>query len=80
MLVANPLDAAHAIPRETVEGWIEQALGEATAKGVAGKAVTPFLLGRIVTLSEGRSLEANIALIKANARLAGEIAVALGRD
>ena len=80
MLVANPLDAAHAIPRETVEGWIEQALGEAAAKGVAGKAVTPFLLGRIVELSEGRSLEANIALIKANARLAGEIAVALGRD
>ena len=80
MLVANPLDAAHAIPRETVEGWIEQSLGDAAAKGVAGKAVTPFLLGRIVTLSEGRSLEANIALIKANARLAGEIAVALARD
>ncbi|ORE90181.1 pseudouridine-5'-phosphate glycosidase [Aurantimonas sp. 22II-16-19i] len=80
MLVANPLDAANAIPRETVEGWIEQALGEAAAKSVAGKAVTPFLLGRIVELSEGRSLEANIALIKANARLAGEIAVALAQD
>ena len=79
MLVANPLDAANAIPRETVESWIERALGEAAAKGVAGKGVTPFLLGRIVELSEGRSLEANIALIKANARLAGEIAVALAQ-
>ncbi|MCE7028072.1 pseudouridine-5'-phosphate glycosidase [Jiella avicenniae] len=77
MLVANPLSAEHAIPRSTIEGWIDRALADATAAGVVGKAVTPFLLGRIVELSDGRSLEANIALIEANAKLAGEIAVAL---
>ncbi|TFF19705.1 pseudouridine-5'-phosphate glycosidase [Jiella endophytica] len=77
MLVANPIDEGHAVSRETVEGWIERALADAAARGIAGKAVTPFLLGRIVELSDGRSLEANIALVKSNARLAGEIAVAL---
>ncbi|MBP0615280.1 pseudouridine-5'-phosphate glycosidase [Jiella mangrovi] len=77
MLIANPLASEDAIARETVEGWIEQALEDAARKAITGKAVTPFLLGRIVELSGGRSLEANIALIKANARLAGEIAVAL---
>ncbi|NDW06930.1 pseudouridine-5'-phosphate glycosidase [Jiella pacifica] len=79
MLVANPLSAEHAIPRATIEGWIDRALADASAAGVMGKAVTPFLLGRIVELSEGRSLEANIALIAANAKLAAEIAVALAR-
>lgn len=77
MLVANPIDEGHAVSRETVEGWIERALAGAAVRGIAGKAVTPFLLGRIVELSDGRSLEANIALVKSNARLAGEIAVAL---
>lgn len=79
MLVANPLDAEHAIPKAIIEGWIDRALADAAAQGIIGKAVTPFLLGRIVELSEGRSLDANIALIEANARLAGEIAVALAR-
>ena len=79
MLVANPIAEPDAIARETVEAWIETALGDALAKGVSGKAVTPFLLGRIVELSGGQSLKSNIALIKANARLAGEIAVALAK-
>ncbi|MCQ0989716.1 pseudouridine-5'-phosphate glycosidase [Jiella marina] len=77
MLVANPLGEDEAIPAETVSRWIDAALAEAAENGVAGKAVTPYLLGRIVELSEGQSLTANIALILANARLAGEIAVAL---
>jgi pseudouridine-5'-phosphate glycosidase len=53
---------------------IEQALGEAAAKGIAGKDVTPFLLGRLFELTEGRSLTANIALVLNNARLAAQIA------
>ena len=53
---------------------IAQAQGEADAQGVSGKAVTPFLLQRIFELTEGRSLTANIALVRNNARLAAEIA------
>ncbi len=76
-LVANPIPEEAALPRETVEAWIAAALAEARNKGIAGKAVTPFLLGRIAELSGGRSLEANRALVRNNARLAAEIAAAI---
>ncbi|WP_206454454.1 pseudouridine-5'-phosphate glycosidase [Aurantimonas marina] len=79
MLVANPVPEDQAVPRAMVEGWIEQALGDARAQGISGKAVTPFLLDRMYHLSAGRSLAANIALVEANARLAARIAVALTR-
>jgi pseudouridine-5'-phosphate glycosidase len=52
---------------------------EAEAKGVSAKAVTPFLLQRIFELTDGRSLESNIALVLNNARLAAEIACAMGK-
>lgn len=52
------------------------AQSEMGMQGISGKAVTPFLLQRIFVLSEGRSLKANIALVKNNARLAADIAVA----
>ena len=55
---------------------IARAVADAEAQGVAGKAVTPFLLGRIFELTGGRSLDANIALVLNNARLAAAIAVA----
>lgn len=77
VLIGNPLPAEDEIPSETIGRWITQALADAAAEGVAGKAVTPFLLVRIYDLSEGRSLKANIALVKSNARLAARIAVAL---
>lgn len=79
MLIANPLDAARAISRDEVDGWITQALSDAETDGITGKAVTPFLLSRIFDLSGGRSLDANIALVEANARLAARIAVARRR-
>lgn len=79
MLVANPLPAGDEIAAEIVSGWIEAALGEAAVQGIRGKAVTPFLLQRMFELSAGRSLEANIVLVKSNARLAAAIAVALNR-
>jgi pseudouridine-5'-phosphate glycosidase len=53
---------------------IEAALAEAAAKGIAAKAVTPFLLQRIFELTEGRSLDSNIALVLNNARLGAAIA------
>ena len=60
-------------------GWLDDlaALGDANAKGISGKGVTPYLLSRIMELTGGRSLETNIALIVNNARLAGQIAVEL---
>jgi pseudouridine-5'-phosphate glycosidase len=57
---------------------IEQALAEAEAQGIAAKSVTPFLLSRIFELTEGRSLEANIALVLNNARLGAQIAREIG--
>ncbi|WP_294644518.1 pseudouridine-5'-phosphate glycosidase [uncultured Aureimonas sp.] len=79
MLVTNPLAPDLEIDRETVGGWIEAALADADAADVRGKAVTPFLLKRIFELSGGRSLEANIVLVRSNARLAAQIAVASAR-
>jgi pseudouridylate synthase len=77
VLVANPVPAADEIPRAVIAGHIEAALREAARQGVAGKAVTPFLLARMVELTGGRSLLANVALIRANAALAGRLARAL---
>ena len=65
--------------RRAIETRIAEAVAEAKAQGVAKKDVTPFLLGRIVELTEGRSLEANMALVENNAILAAQIAVELAR-
>lgn len=75
MLVANPVPEANEIPRTEMETHIEAALQRADAQGISGKEVTPFLLGEILSLTGGRSLETNIALVRNNARLAAEIAV-----
>jgi pseudouridine-5'-phosphate glycosidase len=76
-LVANPIPVEAEIPRAEIMPVIEVALAEAAAQGIAAKAVTPFLLQRIFELTAGRSLEANIALVLNNARLAARIAAAL---
>jgi len=73
-LVANPVPPKAEIARAEITPAIEAALAEAAAQGIAAKAVTPFLLDRIFALTEGRSLAANIALVRNNARLAAEIA------
>lgn len=76
-LVANPIPKAAEIAREVIGPVIEAALAEAAAQGIAAKSVTPFLLGRIFELTNGRSLEANIALVLNNARLGAAIARAI---
>ncbi|GAA5069545.1 pseudouridine-5'-phosphate glycosidase [Roseibacterium beibuensis] len=76
-LVANPIPPEAEIPADRLAPLIAQAQAEADAQGVAGKAVTPFLLQRLFELTEGQSLEANIALVLNNARLAARIARAL---
>ncbi|MEL6784749.1 MAG: pseudouridine-5'-phosphate glycosidase [Pseudomonadota bacterium] len=78
-LVVNPVPQEAEIPRDEMQGHIEKALGEAVDQDVSGKSVTPFLLSRIVELTGGRSLETNVALIVNNARVAADIAVAMGR-
>jgi pseudouridine-5'-phosphate glycosidase len=76
-LVANPIPQDAQIPAETLAPIIAQALAEADTQGIAAKAVTPFLLGRIFELTDGASLTANIALVRNNARLAAQIAGSL---
>ena len=79
LLIANPIPEDKALDGAAIESRIAEAVAEARAKGVAKKEVTPFLLGRIVELTEGRSLEANMALVKNNAAAAASIAVELSR-
>lgn len=76
MVVANPIPEAFALPSAVIDHSIEQALREAQAQDVKGKALTPFLLERVNALTGGESLAANIELVLNNARLAADIAVA----
>ncbi len=78
-LVANPIPAAAEIPRAEMIPFVEQALAEAAAQGIAAKAVTPFLLRRIFELTGGRSLTANIALVLNNAKFAAILATEIAR-
>jgi pseudouridine-5'-phosphate glycosidase len=77
LLVTVPVPAEDEMPAEEIEPVIEQAVAEANERGLRSAQVTPFLLARIAELSGERSLQANLALLKNNARVAAEIAVAL---
>lgn len=79
VVIANPIPGAHAMDRETIETAIREALRDAEAHAIRGKEITPFLLERLGALTAGRSLEANIALIKANAAVGAAIAKALSQ-
>lgn len=78
MLVANPIPVRYSLDPQMVEEAIQEALGDAASRGVTGKKLTPFLLSRINQLTGGLSLESNIQLVLNNARLAAEVAKALG--
>ena len=79
ILVANPIPEANALPGEEIEARIAAAAREARAAGISRKDVTPYLLARINELTGGKSLEANIALVKNNVTVAAQVAVALAR-
>ncbi len=79
LLICAPVPAAAELPAHIVEPAIEQALREAAAQGLRGKALTPFLLARVSALTEKASLHTNMALLENNARIAAQIAVALAR-
>lgn len=76
-LVANPIPSRDEIPADVLAPLIARATQEAEAQGVTAKSVTPFLLGQLLELTEGQSLEANIALVLNNARFAAAIACAI---
>jgi pseudouridine-5'-phosphate glycosidase len=76
IVVANPIPVTDEIPASEIQPVIAAALAEADRLGIRGKDVTPFLLAEIVKATKGRSLQANIALVKNNAKVAAEIAAA----
>lgn len=77
VVVSNPVPAGEAMPREEIDAITADALAEADAQGIQGKAITPFLLARIKALTGGRSLATNIALVKHNAVAGARLARAL---
>ncbi|MCS7208047.1 MAG: pseudouridine-5'-phosphate glycosidase [Fimbriimonadales bacterium] len=77
ILVVQPPPSEYAIPRAELDALLSQALTECAAAGVSGGAVTPWLLRRLAELSAGRTVQVNLALLEANARLAGQIATRL---
>ncbi|MCY4409224.1 MAG: pseudouridine-5'-phosphate glycosidase [Caldilineaceae bacterium] len=80
LLVAVPVPEEDEIPAAQIEPQIEQALADSDAAGLRSAEVTPFLLRRIAELSGDRSLRANLALLRNNARVAAAIAVALDSE
>jgi pseudouridine-5'-phosphate glycosidase len=78
-LIAVPIPEAEALAPAAIDGAIDQAISDADAQGITGKDLTPFLLSRLATLTAGVSVRANVALLRNNAQVATEIAVALAQ-
>jgi pseudouridine-5'-phosphate glycosidase len=79
ILVTNPVPEEHALEGSAVNRLIDEAITAMNAAGVTGKETTPYLLARVAELSAGKSLDANIALVINNARVAAQIACAYGQ-
>jgi pseudouridylate synthase len=79
VVVANPIPAADEIEAELFTAWLQRAQGAAAKSGATGRDATPAVLGQLHALSEGATLRANIALVRSNARLAGQLAKVMER-
>ncbi len=77
VLITQPLPPGMALPSDEVTAAVEQAESEARAAGIHGPASTPFVLARVAHITDGRSVRANLEIIRRDAALAGQIAVAL---
>lgn len=77
--IVNPIPVEDEIPSEEIAAIIRQALADMDARGIKGKDATPYLLGRIVEITDGSSLTANIALVNNNARLGARVAAEFAR-
>jgi len=80
VVVANPIAREHELPRKDYERALARAVADAAEKKVRGREVTPFLLERLRELTAGASVASNLALLRGNARLAAELAVALAKQ
>jgi pseudouridylate synthase len=80
VVISNPVPQSSEIPAAVINTITAQALQDAAAQGIEGKATTPFLLKRINELTQGKSLVTNIALVKNNARVGALLAVALAKN
>jgi len=79
VVVANPIPIEHELPRGAYEQALERSLAEAVEMKVRGRLLTPFLLERLAELTGGSTVTANVGLLRNNARVAAELAVALAR-
>ena len=79
MLVTNPIPEEYSMDPDVINAAIDEAIAEAAAQGVHGKATTPFLLAKVKELTGGDSLDSNIHLVYNNAALAADTAAALCR-
>ena len=77
VLIGNPVPETAAVPAAEIDECLARSLAEAERAGIRGKDVTPFLLGRLCELTGGRTLAANVALVRSNAALAADLAGAL---
>jgi pseudouridylate synthase len=77
VVIANPIPEEHAMDEDFINGIIDQAIKEAEENNIIGKDSTPFLLGKVKDLTEGKSLDVNIELVKHNAKVGAQIAVSL---
>ncbi len=77
ILIGVPVPEEHELPDDVIDPAIQQATDEAHARGITGNAVTPYILGRVLELTDGKSLVTNQALLVNNGRVAAQIAVAL---
>jgi len=73
IVIANPIPAEHELDGGQWAKWLKRARKLAEADGAKGRGVTPAVLGHLHAVSEGKTLEANVALVKSNAKLAGQI-------
>ena len=80
MLVTNPIPEEYSMDHEVINRAIDEAIAQANAQGIHGKATTPFLLAKVKELTGGDSLDSNIQLVFNNARLAAQTACALCRS
>ena len=79
MLVTNPIPEAYSMDADVINKAIDEAVEDAKAQGIHGKATTPFLLAKIKDITGGSSLDANIQLVYNNARLAAATAAELAK-
>jgi len=77
--IANPIPASDEIPADEIDAVIAAALADLDARRVVGREVTPFLLSTLVERTGGRSLTANLALVRHNAAVAADVAVAYAK-